>query len=41
VSLGIGNLVRELDFQAKRAELGPRRKRAKSQRADEKPSGSA
>jgi DNA-binding transcriptional MerR regulator len=29
VSLGIGNLVRELDFQAKRAEIGGRRKRPK------------
>ena len=41
VSLGIGNLVRELDFQAKRVELGPRRKRAKAQRADGKTSGIA
>jgi DNA-binding transcriptional MerR regulator len=30
VSLGIGNLVRELDFQAKRAEIGGRRKRPKA-----------
>jgi DNA-binding transcriptional MerR regulator len=30
VSLGIGNLVRELDFQAKRAKIGDRRKRAKA-----------
>lgn len=41
LSLGIGNLVRELDGQAKRAELAARPKRAKSQRAGEKPSGSA
>jgi DNA-binding transcriptional MerR regulator len=41
VSLGIGNLVRELDSQAKRAELAVRRKRVKPQRADEKPRGSA
>jgi DNA-binding transcriptional MerR regulator len=41
VSLGIGNLVRELDFQTKRAELGAQRKRAKSQRVEEKRSGSA
>jgi DNA-binding transcriptional MerR regulator len=41
VSLGIGNLVRELDFQAKRAELGLRRKRAKAQRVDGKTGGTA
>jgi DNA-binding transcriptional MerR regulator len=41
VSLGIGNLVRELDFQAKRAEIGGRRKRAKAQRLDGKTSGIA
>jgi DNA-binding transcriptional MerR regulator len=41
VSLGIGNLVRELDFQAKRAEIGRRRKRAKTQRVDGKTSGIA
>jgi len=41
VSLGIGNLVRELDSQAKGAVLGARRKRAKSQRLEEKRSGSA
>ena len=41
VSLGIGNLVRELDSQAKRAELAARRKRVKPQRPDEKPRGSA
>jgi DNA-binding transcriptional MerR regulator len=41
VSLGIGNLVRELDFQAKRAEPGLRRKRAKAQRVDGKTGGTA
>lgn len=41
VSLGIGNLVRELDSQAKGAVLGARRKRPKSQRVEEKRSGSA
>jgi DNA-binding transcriptional MerR regulator len=41
VSLGIGNLVRELDFEAKRAEIGGRRKRAKPQRVDGKTSGIA
>jgi DNA-binding transcriptional MerR regulator len=41
VSLGIGNLVRELDFQANRVELRPRGKRAKAQRANGKTSGIA
>jgi DNA-binding transcriptional MerR regulator len=41
VSLGIGNLVRELDFQAKRAAIGGRRKRAKAQRVDGKTTGIA
>jgi hypothetical protein len=42
VSLGIGNLVRELGGQAKRAALGAGRKRIKkTRRADVKRSGSA
>jgi DNA-binding transcriptional MerR regulator len=41
VSLGIGNLVRELDFQAKRAALDRRHKRPKAQRTDGKTSGIA
>jgi DNA-binding transcriptional MerR regulator len=41
VSLGIGNLVRELDFEAKRAVRGRRRKRPKAQRANGKTSGIA
>jgi DNA-binding transcriptional MerR regulator len=41
VSLGIGNLVRELDFQAKRAAIGGRLKRAKAQRVDGKTTGIA
>jgi DNA-binding transcriptional MerR regulator len=42
VSLGIGNLVRELDSQAKRASLSAARKRIKkTRRVDVKRSGSA
>jgi DNA-binding transcriptional MerR regulator len=41
VSLGIGNLVLELDSVAKRAALGAHRKRAKSRRIEHRHSGSA
>lgn len=41
VSLGIGNLVRELDSQARRAGPGGQRKRSNFQRVEEKRSGSA
>jgi DNA-binding transcriptional MerR regulator len=41
VSLGIGNLVRELDFQAKRTEIARQRKRMKTQRVNGKTSGTA
>jgi DNA-binding transcriptional MerR regulator len=40
LSLGIGSLVRELDIEAKRALIGLR-KRRRSPRFEEKPSGSA
>ena len=41
VSLGIGNLVRELDSQAKRAAIAAVRKRAKCQPVEDNRSGAA